>query len=70
MATAANEDAIIKEPIDMLRLSLDDRVYVKCRCVQHCLFNFARDSHIHIFREQVFIYSVREIKCTACRELD
>lgn len=32
MATAATEaDAIIKEPIDMLRLSLDDRVYVKCR---------------------------------------
>lgn len=38
MATAAAEDAIIKEPIDMLRLSLDDRVYVKCRCVQRdCL---------------------------------
>jgi hypothetical protein len=34
MATAATDDAIIKEPIDMLRLSLDDRVYVKCRCVQ------------------------------------
>lgn len=25
------EEAIINEPIDMIRLSLDDRVYVKCR---------------------------------------
>lgn len=25
------EEAIISEPIDMIRLSLDDRVYVKCR---------------------------------------
>lgn len=37
MATAPPTDAtdaIIKEPIDMLRLSLDDRVYVKCRYAQ------------------------------------
>eukprot|EP00892_Ulva_mutabilis_P003305 jgi/Ulvmu1/1346/UM011_0074.1 len=31
MAAAPAEEAIINEPIDMIRLSLDDRVYVKCR---------------------------------------
>ena len=30
MATAG-EDATVSEPVDMVRLSLDDRIFVKCR---------------------------------------
>jgi hypothetical protein len=28
---AVSEDATVNEPVDMVRLSLDDRVFVKCR---------------------------------------
>jgi hypothetical protein len=28
---AAEEEATVKEPLDIIRLSLDERIYVKCR---------------------------------------
>ncbi|GAX79115.1 hypothetical protein CEUSTIGMA_g6555.t1 [Chlamydomonas eustigma] len=31
MASAQEEDATVKEPLDLVRLSLDERVYVKMR---------------------------------------
>ena len=32
MATSqVDEEPVIKEPLDLIRLSLDERVYVKCR---------------------------------------
>lgn len=31
---SASEDATINEPVDMVRLSLDDRILVKCRCAR------------------------------------
>ena len=31
MAAAAEEEATVKEPLDLIRLSLDERIYVKCR---------------------------------------
>jgi U6 snRNA-associated Sm-like protein LSm3 len=27
----AEEEATVKEPLDIIRLSLDERIYVKCR---------------------------------------
>ena len=31
MAAPAEEEATVKEPLDLVRLSLDERIYVKCR---------------------------------------
>lgn len=31
MAAPAEEEATVKEPLDVIRLSLDERIYVKCR---------------------------------------
>mmetsp|Transcript_36273 Transcript_36273/g.43808 ORF Transcript_36273/g.43808 Transcript_36273/m.43808 type:complete len:100 (-) Transcript_36273:508-807(-) len=31
MATQTEDDTTVKEPLDLIRLSLDERIYVKCR---------------------------------------
>ena len=31
MAAPIEEEATVKEPLDLIRLSLDERIYVKCR---------------------------------------
>ena len=31
MSAPADDEATVKEPLDLIRLSLDERVYVKCR---------------------------------------
>lgn len=31
MATSAEEESAVKEPLDLIRLSLDERIYVKLR---------------------------------------
>ena len=31
MSAPAEDEATVKDPLDLIRLSLDERVYVKCR---------------------------------------
>ena len=31
MSAPAEDEATVKEPLDLIKLSLDERVYVKCR---------------------------------------